>query len=293
MTRRRAEGGTVDDAFVEDVDSVLAHCDELIARFHDPEPFALTRVALAPIGINADVPEMFEAFAALADDHPGVRLHTHLYQRIDVAMTQELYGTTPWGFLERHGWATDRVWLAHVIDPPTREILAFAAAGIGVVHIPASDLRMGRGLASIRPFLDSGVTVGFATSGPASNPSSNMLGDLRVAVLAHRIETDPAAWPTARELIHMATRGSADCLGRPDLGRLQAGCAADVACFDLTTVDRIGVHDPVAGLLMTGLSDSADLVIVDGDVLVEDGRPTGVDVDQVAAAARAAVPYDI
>jgi cytosine/adenosine deaminase-related metal-dependent hydrolase len=144
----------------------------------------------------------------------------------------------------------------------------------------------------VREYLDAGCTVGFGTTGSASNDGADLLGDLRLAVLAHRSSApdDPERWLTARELLSAATRGSADCLGRPELGRIAPGARADLAGWDLTTVDRVGVHDPVAGLLLTGLSSHASLVTVDGDVLVERGAPTALDVASVAARARAAVP---
>ena len=68
------------------------------------------------------------------------------------------------------------------------------------------------------------------------------------------------------------------------------GARADLAAWDLTTVDRVGVHDPVAGLLLTGLSSRASLVTVEGEVLVERGEPTALDIGAIAARARAAVP---
>jgi len=140
--------------------------------------------------------------------------------------------------------------------------------------------------------LDAGATVGFGTTGSASNDGANLLGDLRVAALAHRSTDpdDPERWPTARELLRAATRGSAACLGRHDLGVLAPGAQADLAAWDLRTVDRVGVHDPLAGLLMTGLSTRASLVAVGGEILVEHGEPTRLDVAAVAARARAAVP---
>ena len=115
--------------------------------------------------------------------------------------------------------------------------------------------------------------MGFGTTGSASNDGCNQLGDLRVAALAHRLgSADPEQWLTARELLAMATRGSARCLGRPALGVIEPGAAADLAAWDTTAVDRVGVHDPVIGLLMTGLSDRAELVTVAGEVVVRDGR---------------------
>ncbi len=151
---------------------------------------------------------------------------------------------------------------------------------------------MGWGAAPVRSYLDAGCTVGFGTTGSASNDGSDLLGDLRLALLAHRTNDpdDPSRWLTARELLRAATRGSADCLGRPELGRIAVGARADLVAWDMTTVDRIGVHDPVAGLLLTGLSSHASLVVVEGEVLVEHGAPIQLDVAAVAARARAAVP---
>ena len=85
----------------------------------------------------------------------------------------------------------------------------------------------------------------------------------------------------------MATRGSASCLGRSDIGVLTVGARADIAAWDMRGVDRVGVHDPRAGLLLTGLGSHATLVLVGGRVLVEDGHLIALDPHQVAARARA------
>jgi 8-oxoguanine deaminase len=291
ITMGASTGGTADDILVERVDDVLRHCQALIERYHDPEPRARIRVDIAPCGVHVDLPEMFVEAAALADHHPRVRLHTHLYERIDVDVCRRRYGTTPWRMMEQWGWATDRAWFAHMNRPMAEEIHEIAARGCGVVHLIAPDLRLGWGLAPVREYLEAGVTLGFGTTGSASNDGSNVLGDLRLAALAHRSgDPDPERWPTARELLRAATRGSAECLGREDLGVIAPGRAADIACFDLSTVDRVGIHDPLVGLLLAGLADSASLVIVNGDVLVEGGRPVHVDPAEVASRARTVIP---
>jgi 8-oxoguanine deaminase len=178
--------------------------------------------------------------------------------------------------------------------PPSARDRRGIQAGIAIAHIPAADLKLGWGLAPVRSWLDAGIPVGAGTTGSMPNDGGDLLGDLRVAALAHRAvqRTDPELWPSARELLGMATRGSAACLGRDDLGALVPGMAADIACWDLTGVDRIGVHDPVAGLLFTGLSHVARLVLVNGEVIVEGGRPTRVDPDEVARQAREQIPVD-
>jgi cytosine/adenosine deaminase-related metal-dependent hydrolase len=274
------------------VDEVVTHSAALIDEFHDPSPGARRRVALAPCGPHVDELALFDELAALAADHEAVRLHTHLYEHVDTDACRDRYDATPWEILQGHGWAQDRTWIAHVVDVPHHEIAEMADAGVALAHLVAPDLRMGWGLAPLRRFLDAGCTVGFGTTGSASNDGANLLGDLRLAVLAHRTSDpdDPTRWPTARELLRAATRGSAACLGRDDLGAIAPGKRADLAGWDLRTVDRVGVHDPVAGLLLTGLSSRASFVMVEGEVLVRDGEPTRLDLAALAARARAAVP---
>ena len=76
------------------------------------------RVALAPCGVHVDELALFDELAALAADHDAVRLHTHLYEKVDAEAARERYGRTPWELLVEHGWAQPRTWLAHVVDPP-------------------------------------------------------------------------------------------------------------------------------------------------------------------------------
>ena len=206
--------------------------------------------------------------------------------------SRERYGRSPWELLVDHGWAQPRTWLAHVVDPPETEIAAMAEAGVAVAHLIAPDLRMGWGLAPWRSFADHGVTLGFGTTGSASNDGANLLGDLRLAALAHRTSQpdEPDRWPSARELLRSATRGSAECLGRDDLGVLAPGMQADLAAWDTRTVDRVGVHDHLAGLVLTGLSTRAALVAVAGNILVERWEAAFLDVDAIAARARAHIP---
>jgi cytosine/adenosine deaminase-related metal-dependent hydrolase len=290
ITFGRARGGSASDELTQPLDEVLRHANELIDDYHDPTAGAQIRIDLAPCGVHVDLPELFREFAALAVASDGVRLHTHLYEVVDTAFAQDRYETTPWRILEANGWATDRAWLAHVNDPPVEEIPEFAAAGVGIVHLIAPDLKMGWGLAPLREFLDAGCRVGFGTTGSASNDGANQLADLRLAGLAHRqAHRDPDKWPTARELLRMATTGSAAIVGRPDTGHIDIGALADIACWDFTTIDRVGIHDPLAGLLYTGLSDRATLVMVGGRIVVRDGRCVTIDERALAARANALI----
>jgi 8-oxoguanine deaminase len=292
VTFGRAQGGMVDDVITEDLADIVRHMEELIEQYHDPDPFAMVRVALAPSGLVSDVLEVFDALAALAERHEGVRLHTHLHHQLDDLLAQKIYGKSPWKLLQEHGFANDKLWVAHSVTMPPEEIAEYVDAGVSVAYIPAADLKLGWGLAPVRRWLDAGVPVGAGTTGSMTNDGGNLLGDLRVGILAQRANTtqDPEQWLSSRELLQMATRGSAACLGRDDIGALAPGMGADIACWDFTGVDRIGINDPVAALLFTGLSQAAELVVANGEVLVEGGRPTRVDLDETIARARAVIP---
>ncbi|MDG2428431.1 MAG: amidohydrolase family protein [Acidimicrobiales bacterium] len=291
MTKGRAKGGVVPDQACQTVDEVLRHSLELIENYHDPDPTAQIRIDLAPCGVHTDEPELFREFARMAAENSGVGLHTHLYEVIDTEYCKNTYDVTPWGFLGKNGWHDRHVWLAHMVDPPEEEIPEFAEVGVGIVHLIAPDLRMGFGLAPLRKYLDAGCKVGFGTTGSASNDGANQLGDLRIAALVHRLPDAPTSkWPTARELLKLATRGSAECLGRETLGVIAPGMTADLAAWDMSTVDRVGIHDPVVGLLLAGLSDRANLVMVNGEILVRDSQCLKVDEQVIAEEARNAFP---
>ncbi|MCZ7531973.1 MAG: amidohydrolase family protein [Acidimicrobiia bacterium] len=290
MTLGRTRGGSVPDEVCQEMSDVLDHAQRLIEDHHDPDPFAKIRIDLAPCGLHVDRREMFEEFVALADANPGVGLHTHAYQEYDTDFCLERFNATPWQVLGELGWQRRGVWLAHMVDVPHSEIQQYAAAGVGIVHVPAPDLRLGWGLAPVRAYLEAGCILGFGTTGSASNDGSNQLGDVRLAALAHRTtDRNPKRWPTVRELLHLATRGSADCLNRPVLGRLSVGSAADIAAWSLESIDRVGVHDPVGGLVLTGISDRCELVIVGGNVVVRGGRCITVDESELALRARTAL----
>lgn len=292
-TLGRRYGGTIDDAMSEEVLDAVRRGRELIEAYHDPNPQAMVRVALAPTGVSADRPEVFTAFAELAAEFPGVRLHTHLHYGQDTQAAPVRYGASPWRVLRERGFAGDRMWAAHMATAPQAEIPEYAHAGIGIAVTPAVDLKLGLGLAPVREFLDAGIPVGVATSGSMVNDGANLLGDLRVAALAYRMAgPDPRRWPSARELLWMATRGSAACLGRDDLGAIAPGRSADIACWDLRGVDRAGVTDPVAALLFTGLSTVASLVLVNGRVVVRGGRAQLVDEVETVALFREALSLE-
>jgi cytosine/adenosine deaminase-related metal-dependent hydrolase len=226
--------------------------------------------------------------AELAREH-GLRLHTHLAEtRDEEAFCLEVYGVRPVELMRRLGWLGTDVWLAHCVHLSPDEAALFGATGTGVAHCPSSNFRLGSGSAPVRALLDAGAPVGLGVDGSASNDSSNMMAELRQALLAHRHDPDPARWVTAEEVFWMATRGGARCLGRDDIGSLEPGKAADLILIDTRRLSYAGASsDLLAALVFSPWPEPVDTVVVNGRVVVEGGALVGVDTEALAARADA------
>jgi cytosine/adenosine deaminase-related metal-dependent hydrolase len=153
-----------------------------------------------------------------------------------------------------------------------------------VAHCPTSNLRLGAGVAPVRALLDSGVRVGIGVDGSASNERSDLLSDVKQALLVARGGGGPAAL-TAREALRLATRGSAAVLGRDDLGAIEPGRCADLAVWRTDGLELGGAEDLVAGLVLSA-PHRVDRLIVGGDDVVRDGAVVRASEQEIAHAQR-------
>jgi cytosine/adenosine deaminase-related metal-dependent hydrolase len=291
MSVGRSRGGLPPDDVCQDEAAILADSRRLVREYHDPRPRSMLRIGIAPCAPFSVSEDLMRRSAQLAREH-GLRLHTHLAETLDEeAYCRERYGCRPVEFLRRLGWLGDDVWLAHCVHLSPAEVALFGATRTGVAHCPSSNFRLGSGLAPVRALLDAGVPVGLGVDGSASNDTSNMLAEARQALLAHRRDPDPARWLGAEDVLWMATRGGAACLGRDDIGSLEPGKAADLVLVDTRRLSYAGAgSDILAALVFTPFPEPVDTVMVNGRLVVEGGQLRGVDVPAlVERAERASV----
>lgn len=279
MSVGRSRGGLPPDDVCQDEETILADSLRLLREYHDPRPRSMLRIGLAPCAPFSVSPELMRKSAALAREH-GLRLHTHLAETSDEeAYCRERYGCRPVEFLRRLGWLADDVWLAHCVHLSDEEIALFAETGTAVAHCPSSNLRLGSGLARVRDLIDAGVPVGLGVDGSASNDTSNMLAEARQALLVHRRDGDPGRWLGAEDVLWLATRGGARCLGRDDIGSLEPGKAADLILVDTRRLSYAGAGaDVLAALVFSPFPEPVETVIVNGRAVVEGGTLAGLDV---------------
>ncbi len=272
LTVGKSLGGLPPDLVIESEAFVLKDSQRLIETYHDAEPYAMVRIVLAPTSPFSVTPDLMRESAALARSYPNVQLHTHLAENNnDVAYSLEKFGLSPEDYAESVGWLGEDVWHAHCVKLSDRAIAQFARTGTGVAHCPCSNMRLASGIAPLRKLIDQQVPVGLGVDGSASNDSSHLLQEARMALLLARVkEEDPAAL-TAREALWVATRGGAKVLGRPDIGALAPGMAADFIAINLDRPALAGAHhDPVAALIFCQI-DRVDHSFINGQAVVNSG----------------------
>lgn len=287
------DGGLPPDCVVQSVDQILSDSEEAVKKFHDPSLYSMRQVALAPCSPFSVSGELLRESAKLARKL-HVRLHTHLAETKDEEQyTLSHFHMRPLEYMESLGWVGEDVWYAHGIHFTDEEVAYLAETKTGVAHCPISNMKLSSGIPKIPLMLELGVPVGLAVDGSASNDGSNLLEELRVAYLLHRLNSSNQA-PSGYELLKMATRGSAELLGRKDLGSIALGMAADFFLVNENRLELVGTQFDFRSMLCTvGFKGAVDYTVVNGRVVVQEGRLTGIEEEKVTEKANAAVKHYI
>jgi cytosine/adenosine deaminase-related metal-dependent hydrolase len=290
MSLGESHGGLPPDEVCESEQDILQDCVRVIETFHDPEPFSMCRVALAPCSFFYSVTEdLMRESVHIARRYKNVGLHTHLSEVVDeVHHSLENQKLLPLDYAEQLGWVGEDVWFAHAVHMSGDEINTLAKTQSGVCHCPTSNMILASGMAPIRDMLDAGVRVALGVDGSASNDSGHLLAEARQAMLLQRV-----GWPgftaradrlSAREALEMATLGGAKVLNRQDeLGSLEPGKAADIVGYRVDDLAHAGaLYDPVAALV-TCQPTNVWFSIINGKKVVDQGSLTSVNLEPIIA----------
>ncbi len=285
MSLSKKDGGLPPDSVVQTTSEILSDSQRLVEKFHDPSRFSNRQIALAPCSPFSVSEDLMIESAKLARSL-GVRLHTHLAETIDEEKyIFEKHGMRPLDYMEKLGWIGEDVWFAHGIHFDDKELKRLAETKTGIAHCPISNMKLSSGIARVPEMLKLDVPLGLAVDGSASNDGSNMLEEIRIAYLLHRLGSSTNA-PNGYEILKMATRGSARILGRDDIGQICVGYAGDAFMIDSNRLEFIGASKDYKSILSTvGLKSSVDYTIVGGKVIVEKGKLKTVDEEKIISSA--------
>jgi cytosine/adenosine deaminase-related metal-dependent hydrolase len=310
MSLGKSQGGLPPDEVVEKEQDILLESRRLIETYHDPNKYAMLRIALGPCSPFSVTKEIMIQSAQLAREYDKVLLHTHLAENTnDIDFSLEKYGERPKDFIASVQWDQHDCWFAHCVQLNQADMEVFGSKQCGVAHCPSSNLRLASGIAPVRQMMeDYNIPVGIGCDGSASNDHSNLLSEGRLAMLIARVRDFRSATneqgtnavpgdPTAlspKQALYMATVGGARCLNREDeIGKIVPGYAADLVGWSnhgdsLTALSLIGcAQDPLSGLFVTS-PPSVTISIVNGDPVVWDGKLLKVDLATVIANAKQA-----
>ncbi len=279
MSLGQDQGGLPPNTVVQTEDEILQDSERLVSRYHDSEPYSMSKIALAPCSPFSVTTELMRDTAILAKQL-NVRLHTHLAETIDEEnFCERSFGMRTVDYLESVGWLSDKTWLAHGIHFNDEEIARLGRAGVGVCHCPSSNMMLASGIAKVKELEAAGSPVGLGVDGSASNDCSNMIQEVRQAMYIQRLRYGSSA-VTHFDAYRWGTKGSAQVLGREDIGEIAVGKAADLALFKLDEPRFSGAHDPLAALLLCG-AHRAEAVMVNGEWRVKSGELVDQDIEQI------------
>src|SRR5271163_2545877 len=289
MNLSQRDGGLPPDSVVQDEDTILADSERVVSRYHQAGEGAMVQIALAPCSPFSVTTSLMRATAELARKL-DVRLHTHLAETEDEnTFCEQVHGCRPLDYLEQCGWLNARTWLAHGIFFNSEEIKRLGKAKTTISHCACSNQILASGCCPVCDMEEAGVGIGLGVDGSASNDCSNLMQEVRAAFLLQRARYGVGK-VSHKDALRWATKGSAACVGRPELGEIAIGKAADLALFKLDELRFSGHGDPLAALVLCG-AHRADRVMVAGKWTVVNGAIPGLDVADLirrhSAAARA------
>ncbi|MBP7633405.1 8-oxoguanine deaminase [Candidatus Ozemobacteraceae bacterium] len=285
MSRSKKDGGLPPDSVVQTEAVIMEETDRLVKKVHEAQSGGMTRIVVAPCSPFSVTKELMVEAKRYANKN-GLKCHTHLAETHDEDdFCIKMYGCRPFELMEQLEWMDNNSFYAHCVHISGTEIPRMAKAQGGVAHCPTSNMRLGSGIAPIVEYQKAGVPVSIAVDGSASNDCSNMMLEVRNALLLQRVKNG-AKCITAKDVLKMATLGGAKVLGRDDIGLLKAGMEGDLVGFRLDSLRQAGSStDPLAALVFCA-ADNVDLSVVHGELLINDGKFTRFSDDELSEIVR-------
>ena len=266
--------------FIPGQDKVL---DENAVMYKNYNGTADGRITVA-MGVHAPYtcpPEFCEKAAGLAKDN-GMHMHIHMSETQDeINQMQEKYGKRPFKYIEETGLFDVPAIAAHCVWLDDEDFAIMKKHNIAVAHNPASNMKLASGIAPVPRMLKEGITVGLGTDGTSSNNNLDMLEEIRLAAILHKVnELDPLSVPAA-EALKMGTETGAKAIWLDDTGVIAPGKKADIVLYDLNRPEWCPRHNLVSLLVYSASSASADTMICNGKVIMENGKVLTMDEERI------------
>lgn len=286
-TLPRDQGSTIPENMLETTEEFLQDCERIIGLYHDPAPYSMSQIVMAPCQPINSYPETFVETVQFARKK-GVRMHTHLGEGENEIMLAR-FGKRTLDWCRDIGFIGPDVWYAHGWELTPEEYTVLGKAGSGVSHCPGPAILGGFPILPMAKMAEAGVCVSLGCDGSATNDSSSLLDSMRTAWMMqawHSKERGGCISPY--DMLKIATVNGAKTLGRDDLGSLEPEKGADLFMIDAGKLELTGtLHDPRNLLARAGVTGETSLTMVNGKVVFQNGLFPNLDERTLARAGEA------
>ncbi len=212
----------------------------------------------------------------------GVGLHIHLDESpVEHKEALEKYGMTPTEYLDSLGVFDVKTICAHCVQLTDTDIDILARKGVSVGANPVSNLKLANGVAPIKKMLEKGVNVALGTDGPGSNNGQNMFREMNFHSLLHKGLNHDAVAVSAAETYKCATINGAKALSLDKCGELKVGNKADLFVMDINQPQFYPRNNMLGALCYSARGTEIETVMVDGKILIENGKSTTLDEEKI------------
>lgn len=263
-------------------DEKLATNVELYKNWHGKANGRI-KVMFGPHAVYTCPPAYLKKIAETAGEL-GAEIHMHMNETLDeINGCIKDYGKRPFEVVAETGLLELGMLAAHCVHLSDNEISIMKNKNVRAAHNPGSNMKLASGISPVPKLLREGVTVGLGTDGASSNNNLDMLEEIRLAALLHKVDTLKPLEIPALEALKMATEYGAAAVGINNIGKLEAGYKADITLFDMRGAEWQPCYNPISLLVYSANSASVDTVIVDGKILMQGRELKTLDEEKIIA----------
>lgn len=271
-------------AWAKDDDEYFARAEDV---HHSLASSALVTTAMAPHAPYTVDDENFSRVRDMSEKF-GIPVHLHLQETAqEVEQSIADYGVRPIERLRRLGLINRNLIAVHMTQLTNEEIHLCSEHGVSVVHCPESNLKLASGFCPACALLKAGVNVAIGTDGVASNNDLDMVGEMRTAAILAKAVADDASAFSAPEALRAATLGGAKAMHLDhEIGSIEPGKQADLACIDLSSVETQPLYHVISQIVYAASRNDVSDVWIAGKQKLERRVLVGMDEQAVLANAR-------
>jgi 5-methylthioadenosine/S-adenosylhomocysteine deaminase len=261
------------------IEKGFEYTEMLIEKWKD-DP--LVTIAVEPHSPYLCSPELLIKASGLAlDNH--IPLIIHLSEtKSEVKQIQKHYGKTPVSHMADLGVLTPNLLACHCVVLTDEDMDLLRQFDVKVAHNPESNMKLASGIAPIPKLLEKGVCVSIGTDGCASNNNLDMFLEMDTAAKLHKVNTGDPTVMDAKTVLKMCTIDSARALGLSDsIGSLEPGKKADLIVMDTKKPHLTPMYHPESHLVYAARGSDVDSVIINGKIVLENGKMAFMDIEQV------------